>query len=128
VKNFQDKRARERIVFSKVSLVLLTVLVLYLAHSVWGVYVKERLTRENLEQSSARLSVLKERKGNLESAVAQLSTARGVEEEVRAKYQVGRPGEEVIIVVPGSTTSTPIVPKIRTSVSFFTKLQALLKR
>lgn len=108
---FQDKRKIKRFIYSKITLVLLVVVVAFLLNAVWNVYKKQDYTRENLVKITASLASLRVREKMLSSEVERLKTENGVEEEIRAKYGLVKPGEEVIIVVnDDSSTSADSMP------------------
>ena len=85
----------------------LIALIVFLAKPVWGVYQKERAVRAEERETRRELNTLLERKAFLETEVARLSSGRGIEEEVRTKFPVAQPGEEVIVVVDEEGTATP---------------------
>lgn len=74
-------------------------LCVWLSWSVWGVYRQERQTGENTERRLAQLEELLERERALDTEIERLSTDRGIEEEIRRKFEVAKAGEEVIVIV-----------------------------
>ena len=85
--------------YSKITLAVLTVVVVLLLNSVWNIYTKERstrLTRNNLERE---FLALKEREELLRKEIERLKTTRGVEEEIRSKFEVSKDGENVMIII-----------------------------
>lgn len=48
------------------------------------------------------LTELQERNNALEISLERLKSSQGIEDEVRQKYAVARPGEEVVVVVDAS--------------------------
>ncbi len=122
---FQEKRRIKRFIYSKVTLVLLIVLVIFILNAVWKVYKKQDYTRDNLVKAAASLTSLKAREKMLSSEIERLKTENGIEEEIRAKYGLVKPGEEVIIVVDkdDNFTSSSEAPKA----SFWEKFLNLFK-
>ena len=55
--------------------------------------------------SSRELQNIQDREVFLNSEINRLSTDEGVEEEIRSKYSVAKPGEELIVIV-GTTSTT----------------------
>ena len=57
------------------------------------------------------LDNLHKRKGVVETSLAKLVTERGIEEEIRLRYQLAKPGEEQIVLVASqaqaSTSAAP---------------------
>jgi len=107
---FQEKRKIKRLVYSKITLVILIILIILMFKMVWEVYEKECLTKENLTKTSNSLKGLQVREKMLSSGIDKLETDTGIEQEIREKYGLVKPGEEVIIVVDkgDSTSSLPI--------------------
>lgn len=85
--------------YSWPSLLVLLIISGFLIHGVWEVYQQERQTRVNKNQRLAHLEELEDRKEALEEEIARLGTARGVEEEIRQKFEVAKAGEAVIVIV-----------------------------
>ena len=82
-----------------VGIAVLTLLLIGTLRGAWTVYQSlSRATQErgNAEAEYARLI---ERRDSLEKSIQSLATARGVEEEIRARYPLVRPGEEEFILV-----------------------------
>lgn len=77
----------------------LLILIGIVVFGVWGVYGKESESRILRDQAAAQLYDLREQKTQLESNIARLETVRGKEEVLREHYEVGRAGENLIIIV-----------------------------
>ncbi len=107
---FQEKRKIKKLIYSKITLVILIILIIFMLKTVWGVYQKERLTKENLTKTNNNLSTLLVREKMLSSGIDKLKTDNGIEQEIREKYGLVKPGEEVIILVDRDegTSSLPI--------------------
>lgn len=72
-----------------------------LASTTWRVYVRERAASEEHKYEAQALIDLEKRKATLDENIAKLETERGIEEEVRKRFPVVKPGEsEILIVVP----------------------------
>ncbi|MDP6388014.1 MAG: septum formation initiator family protein [Candidatus Pacebacteria bacterium] len=97
--DFHEKRKFRRFLYSRVTLIVLGLLVVWLSFNVWDIYKKERDT--NFEKMKQRkvLDELEEREKALKDEIERLSTERGIEEEIRSKFEVGKEGEEVIVIV-----------------------------
>jgi cell division protein FtsB len=99
VLEFQEKRKVKRLIYSRLTLVILLIILVLMLRSVWGVYEKAQLTKENLNKTTNDLAGLKEREQILSAEIEQLKTNSGVEKEIREKYGLVKPGEEVIVIV-----------------------------
>lgn len=110
--DFHERRKLRNAVYSRPVLALLGLLVLLFTYSVWGAWEKEYETRTKAESSAAALGDLQNRKEGLEKKISDLNTERGVEAEIRNKFEVAKDGEKVIFIVhsPDETaTETPQV-------------------
>lgn len=66
-------------------------------------YQKQRLARENLVKTATIFNDLQAREKMLSSEIDRLRTVNGTEEEIREKYGLVKPGEEVLTVVGDNT-------------------------
>lgn len=125
VLEFQEKRKVKRLIYSKITLLILAVIVLLLLKSVWGVYEKARVTRDNLNRVAEDLANLESREAKLSAEIDHLKTEGGAEEEIRAKYGLVKPGEEVIVVVKKNDNDDSA--SVSSSPSFWQKILDWLK-
>ena len=112
---FQEKRKVKRFMYSRITLVILLVIILLLLKSVWNVYEKESLTRDNLDKTASDLQGLKDREQMLSTEIDRLKTTSGTEAEIREKYGLVKPGEEVIVIVDKNSSSTDDISPIEPS-------------
>lgn len=103
--DFQQKKKFRKVMYSRAALLALLVVVILLARSTYNVYKKERLSAENYNQAKKELDDLQARKTMLDSEIARLGTDSGVEEEIRSKFSVAKPGETVVVVVNSSSSN-----------------------
>lgn len=82
-----------------VGIAALALLLIGTLKGAWTVY--QSLSRATVERANAEAEYARliERKDNLEKSIQSLATVRGVEEEIRARYPLVRPGEEEFILV-----------------------------
>jgi cell division protein FtsB len=117
---FQEKRRLKRFLYSRITLICLLIIIFFLLIKVWDVYKKQALTRDYLAKTAASLESLQAREKMLSSEIERLNTEEGTEEEIREKYGLVKPGEEVIVVVDeDGMDSNSILPK---EISFWQKL------
>lgn len=104
-----------RLFWRRVLLVVLLALVLFGISGVWRIYKRERESAVLHQSSTAHLADLTRREAQLRADIANLDTDRGREAALRQQYQMGKPGEGMIIIVnpptpaPVAPTSTPLV-------------------
>ncbi|QSH39678.1 hypothetical protein JXR01_01575 [Candidatus Kaiserbacteria bacterium] len=100
-----DKRALKKLFFGKLGIIVLLILFMVFVKGTWSVYKKASFAQENKERAVQELDALYEHEMLLKEELARLGTKRGLEEEVRHKFDVGREGETLIVLV-----DTPDVP------------------
>lgn len=82
---------------------------------VWRIYTRERESAALNQESQTQLKDLTARQSQLKKDIANLNTDRGREAALRQQYQMGKPGEGLIIIVNPPipvvlhATSSPIV-------------------
>jgi cell division protein FtsB len=91
-------RSRKRLYRLLMALILL-VLVFFIGKSVWFGYQKNRIVKDRYEEVKNELETLEKRDEGLREEINRLSTERGIEEELRSKFQVSKPGEQTAVIV-----------------------------
>ena len=119
--DIQQKRKARSIAYHPVTLVILGILVLIFAHSTWEVYQKKRDSEELRNISAGNLSDLQARDAELKANIANLETQNGVEEEIRSKFNVAKPGENMVVVVDNNSPTTSMA----TSTGFWQNLRRI---
>jgi len=119
-------RAREespwrKILFSWPTFLVLLVIAVLLSRSVYSLYTRERATAQLLSDRRAELADVEARAAIIESKLKNLDTPRGVEEEVRSRFEVAKPGERVIVIVDqnGDASSSAV-----TELGFWSRVRA----
>jgi len=111
MREFQDKRRWRRAVYSLPVRLGLTLIIIALAGSIFRLYKKERQVGSERAILLEEVERLRARQEELLAEVEKLTTERGVEEELREKFNVVKPGEKVISLVANETpTSSPSLP------------------
>lgn len=104
--DFQQKKQFKKILYSKFSLAILLILVIFLGKSTYDIYQKYRLSSEDYIGVKRDYDSLKSRKEMLDSEINRLKTDTGIEEEIRSKFNVAKPGETVVTIINGSSSVT----------------------
>ncbi len=97
--DFYKKRRLKKFIHSKPFLGGIGVLVGLMFFATFNAYKKEQNAKEQQKEISAALSLLEERKAKLENDIEKLDTKRGIEEELRNRYELGKEGEEALVFV-----------------------------
>ena len=111
--DFYERRKMRNVVYSKPVLILFLGVSIFMLYSVWGVFEKEKDTRVKKNQRAAILADLEEREEVLRDEIERLNTEKGIEEEIRSKFEVAKDGEKVIVIVepPEEVNTTDIKQK-----------------
>lgn len=97
--DFHEKRKIKSWIFSKPTIFLLLVASFFLATSVYERYQKERETAQKHAERAAELATLQAHAAELADAVAYMQSARGIEEEIRDRFDATKVGEQAVIVM-----------------------------
>ena len=84
---------------SPIIAVILFVLVILAAISVARAFAKEREAAKLRDQYRREVSEMDQRQAELDAQIKNLSTDRGLESEIRNRYRVSKPGEDLVVEV-----------------------------
>ena len=104
--DFQQKRQIKNIMYSKVFFVVLLILTVLLGRSTYDIYEKSKLSYDNYNRVKNDYDNLIARKSILESEIKRLKTDNGIEEEIRSKFSVAKPGETVVTIINIDSSSS----------------------
>jgi cell division protein FtsB len=108
--DFHEKRKIRRVLYSKIFIGGVFIVALILARSAYERYRVERDMAGRLLDREQELHELQERALLLESRVDHLRNERGIEEEIRERFDVVRDGEQVVVILEDeSESTTPLV-------------------
>jgi hypothetical protein len=85
--------------YSKTSLCILFILLVFVTKGVISVYAKERDSRGEVERLQTKKVELEGRLANVSANNDRLKTREGMESEIRAKFDVVKSDEAVIVIV-----------------------------
>ena len=80
-------------------LVILAIILLFFAWSVWGFLGKMTETRKNRIIAEEKIAELQKEKDKLSSGISKLNTEKGQEEIIREKFGLEKDGEGSIVIV-----------------------------
>jgi cell division protein FtsB len=104
---FQRKQKTRHILFSKGAIIICLIMCFFLGKGVLGLYSKAQASAEARKVSEHELQELQERTDFVEGEISRLRTTEGVEREIREKFSVAKPGEELVVVVPATPEEAP---------------------
>jgi len=104
--DFQQKRKVRKVLYSRLTIFLLLVIVLFLVRATYHIYTTEKMSADNYAAVLRNFNDLKTRQAMLGSQIDKLSTESGQEEEIRSKFSVAKPGEAVVMVIDGTNSAS----------------------
>lgn len=104
--DFHEKRKIRSVVYSRYSIGAIVLVALLISMSVYERYSVEREMAAKREARSGELEELKNRAAALESKVVHLQDERGIEEEIRGRFDVAKEGEQVVIILDEEATTS----------------------
>jgi cell division protein FtsB len=97
--DFHEKRKIQRYLFSKPLIGIIFVIAGLLSFSVYDRYVVSKEMQMKLDEKYAELKKLEVRAESLSEKVKYLSDERGIEEELRSRFDVAKEGEQVVVLL-----------------------------
>ena len=97
--DFHEKRKIRSFIYSKVSIFALLLVAVLMSVSVYNRYTVADEMKAKLETKRSELSELQSRAQLLESKVEYMKDARGIEEELRNRFDVAKEGEQVVVLL-----------------------------
>lgn len=88
-----------RLMWRRVIAVILLLFVAIAVRGVWGVYYKSQESQVLKIEAEAMLQDLQSREKELRADIANLKSDRGVEAELRERYDLAKEGESVVVIV-----------------------------
>jgi len=96
---FRQKRDFNKKIFSPISVAVALIIAIILIISTFKIYIKSRNVQTKNDKMAQELADVEKRKAALEAEAAKISTESGLEEEIRDKFSVKKPGEEVLTIM-----------------------------
>lgn len=105
--DYQEKRKIRSWLYSKTAVIVILALTVLLSISTYERYTVEREMYARQRVREAELKELEARSALLENKVEHLENERGVEEELRSRFDVAKNGERVVVIIDetGATTT-----------------------
>lgn len=97
--DFHEKRKIKSFLYSKPVIFGLFLIAIVMSVTVYDRYVVAKEMEGKLETKRAELELLKQRAEVLDAKVKYLEDERGIEEELRNRFDVARQGEQVVVLI-----------------------------
>ena len=95
----EQKRRFRKMLYSKISIIFLLAICVFLAKGLVGVHDKARESMDRRNLSAGRLTQLSAREEQLKKEIERLESRVGLEEELRNRYSFSKEGEKMIVIV-----------------------------
>jgi cell division protein FtsB len=104
--DFQQKKNIRKVMYSRITIFIFFIIVIFLVREVYDIYKKERMSAKSVASVEDNYNDLKNRQNMLKSEIERLNTDKGIEEEIRSKFSVAKPGETVVVVIDNSSSTS----------------------
>ncbi len=99
---FQERKKLRNILYSKATILVLLVVLVFVARGAWKIHEKALIARAERDKVARVLLEIEVRQAELQASLTVRRTDQGIEEEIRQKFTVARPWEEVVVIVDDS--------------------------
>ncbi|MES2408964.1 MAG: septum formation initiator family protein [Patescibacteria group bacterium] len=106
MRKFESQKQIKSRIYSRTTLIILLFIIILLAKGVFTLYLRNQESVEALRDTNDKVRDLKARQQMLSGEITKLNNNDGVEEEIREKFDVTKPGENVVIIVPDEVATT----------------------
>jgi cell division protein FtsB len=104
--DFHEKRKIRRVVYSKFFITGIFIVTGFILMSAYERFIIEREMALKLSDRVNVLEQLEMRASSLETRVEHLRNERGIEEELRNRFDVIKEGEQVVVIIDDETKDT----------------------
>lgn len=125
MEEYKEKRKIRKIIYSNWSFVFLFVILTILVFFTAKVYVKSRNADLRNREIKESLAASEGRQSELDSEIKRLQSESGAEEEIRKKFNVGKPGEKILMIVDKEAKDDTMKQKKKPDNFFFKILSAI---
>lgn len=128
VEEYKKRRRMQRIVFSWPTVVAVSIITILLGFSTLRLYLGNRPLSAARDTLNAEITALKERSVEFRGRVARLQTPAGVEEEIRERFGLRKPDEEVIVIVRDKGADADVASTQPALMHFWTALKSFFSK
>lgn len=122
------KKASSRGIRSLPVLILCVLIFSFIAKASFNAYIEMKRSKEAVQTSKMELVKLQQRQDYITEELKQLGTEGGKEAKLREKFGVGRPGEQVAIIVESEDKNNIVDGEGNLWDSFKSALKELFKK
>lgn len=108
MRKFEAQKQIKNRMYSRTTLVVLLFIIIFTARGVFNLYLRNQESVKALQDTKMKVKELTERKDQLSNEITKLNEDDGVEQEIREKFNVIKPGENVVLIVPDEAATTTV--------------------
>ena len=123
----QKNRDSKNVWHSPLVLFVLLCVVLVFSYNMIGLIKKAHQTAKEKNVVLQQINDLNQRQTSLQSNINQLQNDAGVEQTIRNKYQLVKPGEQMVVIVDPNQTATGTPAAQSQSTGFIAWFKSLFK-
>jgi len=101
------QRKIKRKIYSWWSAAILAVIAFFFLNNTWDVYRKYSASKQNVEGLEEQYKNAQNRERELSGKIDNLRTEKGLEQEIREKFNVAKEGEKVVVIVNSNVEEKP---------------------
>lgn len=99
MRNRKEAHIVKRLLCSPIGIVFSALILFVLLKANYSLYLRNDAARENRETLQRELATLEHRKDRLTATLGRIGTEKGEEIALREQYDVGKDGEELLVVI-----------------------------
>ena len=108
---FKKRQRLKKIIYSRATVALLIIIVLFMTHAVWDIFWKYRGSIAAENQLKSQLSNVEAERVYLASSTEALQSQSGIQYELKEKFGAVASGEKEIVIVNTATTTSSAAPE-----------------
>lgn len=126
--DFHERRKIRSFLYSKPVIVALFAVAALFSTAVYERFDREREMALKREELEGKLEGLEANAAALKAKVEHLESERGIEEELRDRFEVAKSGEQVVVLVDETPSGTESVQATPVSPGMFARIKAFFLR
>lgn len=108
MKRLKKRKIKKRI-YSWPVVIILSIIAFFFVLNTWDVYTKYVESRSNVAGLAESYERAEIREDQLQEKILHLQSEKGLEEEIREKFNVAKEGEQVIVILDPETPEEELV-------------------
>ncbi len=105
---FQKNKGWQNILYSKLTLTVLAIFVIIFSYNMVGIVKHSIETTKEKNLAEQKITDLKAEQDKLNAEIDSLKTDTGVEENIRDKFHLAKPGEGLVVIVSPKDEPAPL--------------------